>query len=147
MTQIVKTSARIGLMGAAMIGLGACSMFGSQKPAAPPPMPPAQPATAPVAQVTIKDVQTSLQQAGYYKRGAIDGIWGHGTERAVRQFQHAHNLTANGKLDVPTLQALNLTGTPPSTAPSSDSSAPAGAPAATDNTAPPANGAAPPPAH
>ena len=42
-------------------------------------------------------------------------MWGRGTERPVTRFQHDHNLPANGKLDVPTLQALNLTGTPPST--------------------------------
>jgi peptidoglycan hydrolase-like protein with peptidoglycan-binding domain len=143
MNQLVKTSARATLVGTAMFGLAACSMFDSQKPPPPPVAvaPVAQPATAPVAQVTIKDVQTALQQAGYYKRGRVDGIWGHGTERAVRQFQHAHKLTANGKLDVPTLQALNLTGAPPSTdhnAP--DNTAPANSP---DNTAPADNSQAP----
>jgi peptidoglycan hydrolase-like protein with peptidoglycan-binding domain len=74
--------------------------------------------TAPVAPVTIRDVQTALQQNGFYQHQNVDGVWGPRTERAVRAFQRAHHLTANGQLDVPTLQAMNLTGAPPSNAPS-----------------------------
>jgi peptidoglycan hydrolase-like protein with peptidoglycan-binding domain len=118
----------------AMMGLAGCSMFGGSNASNTPPptaaAAPIQPPTAPVAQTTISDVQTALQQAGYYKNEHVDGVWGRGTERAVRQFQRDHHLTANGKLDVPTMQALNLTGAPPST---------------TGSNNPPDNNPAPPP--
>lgn len=116
MRKSVEIATRLGL-GIALVGLSSCSWFGGSKSSntAPPATAASAPATAPVAQVTIRDVQTALQQDGYYKSGKVDGVWGRGTERAVTRFQHDHNLTANGKLDVPTLQALNLTGTPPST--------------------------------
>ncbi|OYV39372.1 MAG: hypothetical protein B7Z80_07475 [Rhodospirillales bacterium 20-64-7] len=117
--------ARLGLAGLTAMGLAACSMGGSHQStnmATPPARlaTPAAPPTAPVAQVTIRDVQTALQKAGYYKRASTDGVWGRMTEHAVQRFQHDHNLTANGKLDVPTLQALNLTGAPPSTSTADD---------------------------
>jgi hypothetical protein len=38
----------------------------------------------------------------------VDGVWGSETQASLRSFQHDHNLATNGQLDVPTLQALNL---------------------------------------
>jgi peptidoglycan hydrolase-like protein with peptidoglycan-binding domain len=95
-----------------VVGLAACSSMGmggnqsSSRTAAAPPAP------QPVASDTIKQVQTTLQRDGYYKQGAVDGVWGSGTADAVMAFQKDHSLTPNGKLDLPTLQAMNLgTGT------------------------------------
>jgi peptidoglycan hydrolase-like protein with peptidoglycan-binding domain len=113
---------RLGLAALAAVGLAGCSMFGggggggsTYHAAAAPPAPAPMQRTAPVAPVTIRDVQSALQHDGYYKNNSVDGVWGPRTERAVKRFQHDHNLTSNGQLDVPTLQALNLTGAPPST--------------------------------
>jgi len=143
----VEIATRLGL-GVALVGLSSCSWFGGSKSsntAPPAPAASAAPATAPVAPVTIRDVQTALQQDGYYKSGKVDGVWGRGTERAVTRFQHDHNLTANGKLDVPTLQALNLTGTPPSTTDSNNPPAqnppPSPPPSGVANNPPPDNAA------
>jgi peptidoglycan hydrolase-like protein with peptidoglycan-binding domain len=61
----------------------------------------------------VREVQSRLSDGGYYQLGAIDGIWGTGTETAVKNFQRDHDLGTSGKLDVPTLQALNLTATAP----------------------------------
>jgi peptidoglycan hydrolase-like protein with peptidoglycan-binding domain len=58
----------------------------------------------------VRQVQSQLRDGGYYKQGPVDGVWGAGTENAVRAYQRDHNLTSNGQLDVPTLQALNLAG-------------------------------------
>ena len=66
----------------------------------------------------VKQVQSKLRDDGYYKQGAVDGVWGSGTEYAVRSFQHDHNLSSNGQLDVPTLQALNVSGVGSEAAPS-----------------------------
>jgi peptidoglycan hydrolase-like protein with peptidoglycan-binding domain len=66
-------------------------------------------APQPVANDMVRQVQGRLQQDGYYKQGNVDGVWGTGTMNAVQAFQRDHNLSASGKLDVPTLQALNIT--------------------------------------
>ena len=54
-----------------------------------------------------QQVQQKLQQDGLY-RGPIDGVWGPGTEAAMRTYQQQHNLNATGKLDANTLASLNI---------------------------------------
>lgn len=91
-----------------LAGLGACSnMMGGGNQA--PKTVVSQPTLAPDM---VKQVQSKLRDDGYYKQGAVDGVWGAGTETAVRLFQRDHNLGSSGQLDVPTLQALNVTGGP-----------------------------------
>jgi hypothetical protein len=110
---------RYGLAIGLLAGLGGCSgMMGNSSGSAPRTAA-AQPTIAPDM---VKQVQSKLRDGGYYKQGPVDGVWGSGTENAVRSYQHDHNLTSSGQLDVPTLQALNL----------------AAGPAAADNTNPPA---------
>jgi peptidoglycan hydrolase-like protein with peptidoglycan-binding domain len=104
----------------ALVGLAACSSTGggpqyTTRIVAPAP--------APVASNTIRQVQVTLQQDGYYRQGPIDGVWGPGTENGVQAFQRDHSLAPSGQLDMPTLQALNLVGAPPP--PPQASSAPA----------------------
>ena len=60
-----------------------------------------------LTQDTTQQVQERLQQQGIY-RGRVDGVWGPGTEAAVRSYQQQHNLNPTGKLDVDTLSSLNL---------------------------------------
>lgn len=137
---------RYGAAVVLLAGLGACSniMGGENHTASAPP--PAT-ATAPtVAPNMVKEVQSKLRDDGYYKQGSVDGVWGSGTEAAVRSFQKDHNLSSNGQLDVPTLQALNVAGAPnatSNTAPAQPASPtqPMGSnanPAPADNTAAPA---------
>lgn len=101
----LRYSMAIGLLA----GLGACSnmMGGSSGSSASHSTAMAQPSVAPDM---VRQVQSKLRDAGYYKQGNVDGVWGAGTETAVRSFQHDHNLSGNGQLDVPTLQAMNLAG-------------------------------------
>jgi peptidoglycan hydrolase-like protein with peptidoglycan-binding domain len=125
-------------------GLGACSnMMGSRTASTPTPTYAPRPVAAEqptVAPGMIRSVQSKLQDDGYYKHGSVDGIYGSGTEAAVRSFQKDHNLTTNGELDLPTLQALNVANAPTAT----DNPAPAQAsPPATQ---PMGNNANPPPA-
>jgi len=95
-----ETVIAIGLLA----GLGACSNFDSRG-SAPQSTAATQPAVAPDV---VRQVQSKLRDDGYYKQGPVDGVWGAGTQASVRSFQRDHNLTANGQLDVPTLQAMNL---------------------------------------
>jgi peptidoglycan hydrolase-like protein with peptidoglycan-binding domain len=102
--KMLRCSVAIGLLAA----LGACSnMMGSGSGSGSRSTAITQPVVAPDM---VKQVQSKLRDDGYYKQGPVDGVWGSGTESAVRAYQHDHNLTSNGQLDVPTLQALNLAG-------------------------------------
>ena len=56
---------------------------------------------------TVKQIQTRLAEWGYYS-GAIDGIYGSATESAVRRFQKANGLTADGICGSATLTAIGL---------------------------------------
>jgi peptidoglycan hydrolase-like protein with peptidoglycan-binding domain len=97
--------------------LPACSMFGggshssagssSNYAATQPPPPPPQVAAEqqPLTPDTVREVQQSLQQQGLYK-SRIDGVWGPGTQAAVRNYQQQHNMTATGQLDQQTLASL-----------------------------------------
>ncbi len=55
----------------------------------------------------VRQIQTRLANWGYYS-GKVDGIFGSGTESAVRKFQRNNGLTADGICGVKTLAALGL---------------------------------------
>lgn len=55
----------------------------------------------------VRTVQTKLKRWGYYT-GSIDGIFGSGTETAVRKFQRACGLTADGIVGPRTASALGM---------------------------------------
>jgi peptidoglycan hydrolase-like protein with peptidoglycan-binding domain len=127
---------RYGIALGLLSGLGACSNFDSRG-SVPQSTAMTQPAVAPDL---VRQVQSKLRDDGYYKQGAVDGVWGSGTQDSVRSFQRDHNLATNGQLDVPTLQALNLS--------SSRTDAASNNPAPTQpnyNPPPPAAPASPPP--
>ena len=56
---------------------------------------------------TVTEIQTRLKNWGYYD-GTVDGIYGSRTEAAVRWFQQANGLSADGQAGVETLAALGL---------------------------------------
>lgn len=56
---------------------------------------------------TVKQIQTKLKQWGYYD-GAVDGVFGSGTEKAVKYFQQKNGLTADGKVGQATMDALGI---------------------------------------
>lgn len=68
----------------------------------------------------ITDLQQKLKDKGFYK-GAVDGIYGKGTEDAVRAFQRIAKLKVDGKAGSDTMRALEGTSgsstTPPSAFP------------------------------
>lgn len=53
-----------------------------------------------------KDVQQALKNAGYYD-GKVDGIKGKGTVKAIKEFQKANGLTADGVVGRKTWNALS----------------------------------------
>ena len=54
----------------------------------------------------MKEVQICLQNAGFYK-GKINGIKGKSTKKAIREFQKANGLKADGKVGPKTWEALS----------------------------------------
>ncbi|MBN8930093.1 MAG: hypothetical protein BGO51_07220 [Rhodospirillales bacterium 69-11] len=97
---------------AAVAALPGCSdMFGNRSGGGSQGSSAAAAAPQPVANEMVRQVQERLKNDGYYKTGAVDGVWGSGTMTAVQNFQRDHNLTASGQLDVPTLRALNVANT------------------------------------
>jgi peptidoglycan hydrolase-like protein with peptidoglycan-binding domain len=60
-----------------------------------------------VQQSTLKKAQLHLSHSRFYS-GAIDGIPGSGTERAIVLFQGAAGLTQSGQLDMATLDRMHL---------------------------------------
>jgi peptidoglycan hydrolase-like protein with peptidoglycan-binding domain len=98
--KIMRFAIAVGLLA----GLGACSDMMGNRGSSQSTAVAAPPAVAPDM---VRQVQSKLRDGGYYK-GAVDGVWGAETQASLRAFQRDHNLTANGQLDVPTLQALNV---------------------------------------
>ncbi|MFN2476166.1 MAG: peptidoglycan-binding protein [Chthoniobacterales bacterium] len=52
-------------------------------------------------------VQRRLAEAGYY-RGAIDGVIGNGTRNAIRAYERANRLPADGRIDADLLARLRI---------------------------------------
>ena len=55
----------------------------------------------------VKEVQRRLKNWGYYS-GAVDGVFGAGTRRAVISFQQKNGLTADGIVGKATYKALGM---------------------------------------
>ena len=58
---------------------------------------------------TVSEIQTRLKNWGYYS-GKVDGIFGSGTEAAVKKFQAKNGLPADGIVGPATLSALGISG-------------------------------------
>ena len=56
----------------------------------------------------VVTLQKKLKQWGYYD-GAVDGVFGAGTEKAVQYFQRKNGLTADGIVGAKTAAALGMT--------------------------------------
>lgn len=55
----------------------------------------------------VRQIQKKLKELGYYK-GSVDGIYGTGTQKAVRSFQKNCGITADGIAGPKTLRYLGL---------------------------------------
>ncbi|MDO4564446.1 MAG: spore cortex-lytic enzyme [Clostridia bacterium] len=69
----------------------------------------------------VKTLQRKLKQWGYYT-GVVDGIFGSGTENAVKYFQRTNGLAVDGIVGTQTAKALGMTLSSSQTTASSNSS-------------------------
>ena len=67
----------------------------------------AQPSEMARYQQTVVAVQQELKKLGYY-HGQIDGIVGPQTRKAISWFQSVDKLSVSGRIDNPTLKALQI---------------------------------------
>ena len=58
----------------------------------------------------VRRIQKKLRSLGYYK-GAVDGVYGTGTQKAVREFQQNCGIKADGIAGPKTIRYLGLEGT------------------------------------
>ena len=56
----------------------------------------------------VTQIQTKLKSWGYYT-GSVDGVYGSGTERAVRAFQQKNGLAVDGMVGPQTAKSLGMT--------------------------------------
>ena len=56
---------------------------------------------------TVSKIQETLKNQGLYS-GAVDGVYGSGTEQAVKAFQQAYGLSVDGKAGTQTLAAMGI---------------------------------------
>jgi hypothetical protein len=63
--------------------------------------------SVPASDPTVTNVQTQLQQLGYYN-GPIDGLFGPTTRDALARYQTDNNLNVTGSLSPDTLQSFGL---------------------------------------
>jgi peptidoglycan hydrolase-like protein with peptidoglycan-binding domain len=94
----LQVSGQVNAATASMLGLDPMALVG---PA------PAPGAAEPLNQAVIRNVQQRLRALGHY-RGAADGVWGPGTQRALERFQQGRGLQASGQMNPATAQALGL---------------------------------------
>jgi peptidoglycan hydrolase-like protein with peptidoglycan-binding domain len=55
----------------------------------------------------VRNIQQRLRGLGFYD-GALDGIWGAGTQEALQRFQRGRALEATDQINPATAQALGL---------------------------------------
>jgi len=67
----------------------------------------ALPPAEPLRPGAVRAVQSRLRALGFYN-GAVDGVWGQGTQVSVERFQQGRGLQPNGQLNPATMAALGL---------------------------------------
>jgi peptidoglycan hydrolase-like protein with peptidoglycan-binding domain len=70
------------------------------------PAPPAPPADH-LLPGSVRAVQARLRTMGFYG-GAVDGVWGEGTQVAIENFQRGRGLQPDGQLGSSTITAMGL---------------------------------------
>ncbi|PWS37291.1 hypothetical protein DFH01_10595 [Falsiroseomonas bella] len=73
-------------------------------------LPGGRPAAAPIGGLSdraVRNIQQRLKALGFYD-GALDALWGAGTQEALQRFQRGRALEATGQINPATAQALGL---------------------------------------
>ena len=87
---------------AATLGLDPNALLATPVAAVAPPPPPDH-----LTSASVRTIQARLGALGFYS-GAVDGVWGEGTEAGIRSFQRARGLQPDGQLGPSTMTAMGL---------------------------------------
>jgi peptidoglycan hydrolase-like protein with peptidoglycan-binding domain len=68
---------------------------------------PAPPPGDQLRSTSVQAIQARLRSLGFYN-GAVDGVWGGGTQAAIERFQQGRGLQPNGQLNPATVAAMGL---------------------------------------
>jgi peptidoglycan hydrolase-like protein with peptidoglycan-binding domain len=91
---------------AATLGLSPAELVAAaQGPVPPVAVPP--PPIETLSPAAVRNVQARLRALGFY-RGAVDGIWGPGTQVGLERFQQGRGLQPTGQINPATVAALGL---------------------------------------
>jgi peptidoglycan hydrolase-like protein with peptidoglycan-binding domain len=101
-TNQLQVTGQLNQATAATLGLDPGALFVS--PAAVPTLPPPPDHLLPTS---VRAVQARLQSLGFYG-GAVDGVWGEGTQVAIQNFQRGRGLQPDGQLGPSTITAMGL---------------------------------------
>ena len=99
----LQASGQLNQATASALGIDLAALLGIQQAVIPPAMPPPEN----LRPSSVRVIQSRLHSLGFYP-GAVDGVWGRGTQNAVQQFQQGRGLQPNGQLNPPTLAAMGL---------------------------------------
>ena len=83
------------------------TMFAVTPTAAAAATPPQVPPPDHLMPASVRAVQSRLHTLGFYG-GAVDGVWGEGTQVAIENFQRARSLQPDGQLGPSTITAMGL---------------------------------------
>ena len=88
---------------AATLGLDQSALLSAPAAMAAPVPPPGDQLRA----TSVQAIQARLRSLGFYS-GAVDGVWGGGTQAAIERFQQGRGLQPNGQLNPATVAAMGL---------------------------------------
>lgn len=102
-TRSLQVSGQLNQATLATLGIAPADLLAAR------PMAPNAAATTPdpLSPAVVRNVQQRLRALGFY-RGAVDGLWGAGTQAALERFQQGRALQSTGQINPATLQALGL---------------------------------------
>jgi peptidoglycan hydrolase-like protein with peptidoglycan-binding domain len=103
-TNQLQVTGQLNQATAATLGLDPNTLLVSPVAAPVPPPPPPDH----LLPTSVRAVQARLRALGFYG-GAVDGVWGAGTEVAIENFQRGRGLQPDGQLGPATATAMGLT--------------------------------------
>jgi peptidoglycan hydrolase-like protein with peptidoglycan-binding domain len=102
-THQLQVTGQLNQATAATLGLDQSSLLATPAAAPAPPPPPGDQ----LRPASVQAIQVRLRSLGFYN-GAVDGVWGGGTQAAIERFQQGRGLQPNGQLNPATIAAMGL---------------------------------------
>ncbi|UPY36320.1 peptidoglycan-binding domain-containing protein [Sediminicoccus sp. KRV36] len=106
-TRNLQATGQLNQATVATLGLPPSDLLSARAVQAPAPASMAPTTPEPISPAVIRNVQQRLRALGFY-RGAVDGMWGAGTQASIERFQQGRGIQPTGQVNPLTVQALGL---------------------------------------